>query len=86
MAEHKKINPFKNISEKQLWLSNNCEICKKYGCASRRKLKHGSITIETAEIIGYNNKLNNKCNRFTVVSFDPNSNRYIKDNFQLNMF
>ena len=52
----KRLIPFSNGTEAQMWLEKNCEICKTK-CHNKRNIEDGfilgNITIKTAQFIGY---------------------------------
>lgn len=71
--------PFSNGTESMIWLSNNCDKCKRYGCYEKKALdlSHltGHITFNVAVIIGFDSHarkddgtrygdLKAKCKRF----------------------
>lgn len=56
MKENKGVTPFSNGSEAEYWISNNCDICKRYGCSSKKAIEisffTGVVSIRTYHLVG----------------------------------
>ena len=96
----KKIQPFSNATEFEIWKNSNCYKCIKYECTSNERSKagcvlafdidiasvnDGTISIETAFRIGYKNGIVPNCKKFRDFELFP-----VKINLevfnQLNLF
>lgn len=86
-----RIKPFETDSDKKFWMSNNCNICKRNDCYTRRCFNgiylQDEITVKQADWIGFENgKLRSKCTNFNRPNVKCKSMLLEHDRFHFNMF